>query len=299
MKEAMEGIEDGVKMGGHWIQAIRFADDQAITANIKEGLLNIMTKMNEVVEQYGMRINKTKTEVMKIGKGEYEQLQIKINGTTLEQVHQFRYLGCLLTEDGRSEKEVRTRIAMAKDAFNKHQKLLTGKSNHNLRKRLIKTLVWSVLLYGSETWTLNKDDIKRLESCEIWIWRKMEKISWREHVRNEEVLRRVGEERSLRATIWKRKAKWIGHVMRQKEGMLRTVIEGRAQGKRSRGRLRVSMLDDIKQGLTIMSSRTRHSIEKGGGPNVDPVTGFQLDQYVKLEDTHHQFRHSFTEDFGA
>ena len=82
----------------------------------------------------------------------------------------------------------------------------------------------------------------------MWIWRRMEKISWREHVRNEEVLRRVGEERSLRNTIWKRKARWIGHVMRQKEGMLRTVIEGRAEGKRSRGRLRMSMLDDIKQG---------------------------------------------------
>ena len=248
MKEAMEGTEEGVKMGGHRIQAIRFADDQAMTANTKEGLQNIITKLNEVVEQYGMRINKTKTKVMKIGKGEFEQLQIKIDGTTLEQVHQFRYLGCLLTEDGRCEKEVRTRIAMAKDAFTKHQKLLTGNTNRNLKKRLINTLVWSVLLYGSETWTLKKDDIKRLESCEMWIWRRMEKISWREHVRNEEVLRRVGEERSLRNTIWKRKARWIGHVMRQKEGMLRTVIEGRAEGKRSRGRLRMSMLDDIKQG---------------------------------------------------
>ena len=72
-------------MGGHWIQAIHFEDDQAMTANTKEGLQNIMTKLNEVVEQYGMRINKTKTKVMKIDKGEYEQFQIKIVGITLEQ----------------------------------------------------------------------------------------------------------------------------------------------------------------------------------------------------------------------
>ena len=248
MKEAMEGLEEGVKMGGHWIQAVRFADDQAMTANTKEGLQNIMTKLNEVVDHYGMRINKAKTKVIKFGKCEFEQIQINIDGTILEQVHQFKYLGSLLTEDGGSEKEVRQRIAMTKDTFNKHQKLLTGKINRNLKKRLIKTLVWNVLLYGSETWTLKKADIRRLEACEMWIWRRIEKISWRDHVRNEEVLRRAGEERSLRTTIWKRKAKWIGHVMRQKEGMLRTLIEGRAEGKRSRGRKRMAMLDDIRQG---------------------------------------------------
>ena len=154
-----------------------------------------------------------------------------------------KYLGCLLTEDVCSEKEVRTRIAMTKDAFNKHQKLLTGNTNHEvtihgnfmhqpkpeketnqdlsldmkLPYMYVNFMVWSVLLYGSETWTLKKDNIKRLESCEMWIWRRMEKISWREHVRNEEVLRRVGEKRSQRTTIWKKKARWIGHVMRQKE----------------------------------------------------------------------------------
>ena len=108
-------------------------------------------------------------------------------------------------------------------------------------------MVWSVLLYGSETWTLKKDDIKRLESCEMWIWRRMEKISWREHVRNEEVLRRVGEERSLRNTIWKRKARWIGHVMRQKEGMLRTVIKNEAFNRK---RWRTTVLEGPAIGQT-------------------------------------------------
>jgi hypothetical protein len=247
MKEAMEGLEEGVKMGGHLIQAVRFADDQAMTANTAKGLQTIMTKLNEVVERYGMRINKSKTKVMKIGKGEQEQLQINIDGQILEQVQQFKYLGSLITEDGRSEKEVRKRIAMAKEAFNKHQTLLTGKINRNLKKRLIKTLVWSVLLYGSETWTLKKDDIRRLEGCEMWFWRRMEKISWKEHVRNEDVLKRVGERRSMKDTIWKRKARWLGHIMRS-EGMLRTVMEGRAEGKRGRGRRRLAMLDDVREG---------------------------------------------------
>jgi hypothetical protein len=245
MKEAMEGMSEGVKMGGHLIQAVRYADDQAMTANSTEGLQNIMTKLNNVVESYGMRINKNKTKVMKIGKGANERVQIKINDQLLEQVHQFNYLGSMLTEDGRSGKEVKKRIAMARDAFNKHQKLLTGKTNQNLKKRLIKTLVWSVLLYSSETWTLKRDDIKKLESCEMWFWRRMERISWRDHVRNEEVLRRVGENRNMIVTIWKKKARWIGHTIRS-EGMLRTVMEGRAEGKRGRGRRRLTLMDDIK-----------------------------------------------------
>ena len=155
----------------------------------------------------------------------------------------------MITEDGRSEKEVRTRIALAKDAFMEHRMLLTKSLNQTLKKRLAKSLVWSVLLYGSEGWTLKKDDIRRLESFEMWVWRRMEKISWTERVTNEEVLRRVGEQRTLINTIWRRKARWTGHVIRS-EGLLRTVIEGRAEGKRPRGRKRRMMLDDIKQGQT-------------------------------------------------
>ena len=101
---------------------------------------------------------------------------------------------------------------MTKDTFNKHRLLLTKGINHNLKKRLIKALVWSVLLYGSETWTLKKADMKRLESCEMWIWRRMENISWGERITNEEVLRRVGEKRSLIDFIWKKKARWLGHI---------------------------------------------------------------------------------------
>ena len=230
-------------------KVVRFAGRQSNGGKHSWWTSNIMTKLNEVVERYKMRINKNKTKVMKIGKGEQEQLQIEIRGNILEQVHQFKYLGSMIAEDGRSEKEVRRRITLAKDAFTEHRMLLTKSLNQTLKKRLAKSLVWSVLLYGSEAWTLKKDDIRRLESFEMWVWRRMEKISWTERVRNEEVLRRVGEQRTLINTIRRRKARWTGHVIRS-EGLLRTVIEGRAEGKRPRGRKRMMMLDDIKQGQT-------------------------------------------------
>src|ERR1700733_10483390 len=91
-----------------------------------------------------------------------------------------------------------------KDAFMKRKELLRGKMNRNLKKRLIKTLVWSTVLYGSETWTMRKEDIKKLEAFEMWTWRKMEKISWTEQKTNEELLEMIDEERKLMKTIRER-----------------------------------------------------------------------------------------------
>ena len=106
-------------------------------------------------------------------------------------------------------------------------------------------MVWSVLLYGSETWTLKTADVKRLESFEMWVWRRMGKISWTERVSNDEVLRIVGEERTLIKTCKERQKKWIGHIHIH-DGLLKDVIEGRLEGKRPRGRKRIMMLDSIK-----------------------------------------------------
>jgi retron-type reverse transcriptase len=80
---------------------------------------------------------------------------------------------------------------MAKAAFNKKKNLFTSKMDLNLRKKLVKCDIWSIALYGAETWTLRKMDQKYLDSCEMWCWRRMEKISWTDSVRNEEVLHRV------------------------------------------------------------------------------------------------------------
>ena len=103
MKESMEGVEDGVLVGGHLVQAVRLADDQAMIASSVNGL-EIMTKLNNTVTEFKMRINEKKAKVMEIGRGEAEEVKITINGNELEQVHQFKYLGTLITEDRRSER---------------------------------------------------------------------------------------------------------------------------------------------------------------------------------------------------
>jgi hypothetical protein len=138
-----------------------------------------------------------------------------IDQKQLENVEYFNYLGSMTTNDARCTREIKSRIAMAKAAFNKKKDLFTSKLDLNLRKKLVKCYIWSIALYGAETWTLWKMDQKYLESFEMWCWRRMEKISWTGRVRNEEVLHRVKEERNILHTIKRRKANSIGHILRR------------------------------------------------------------------------------------
>jgi len=99
-----------------------------------------------------MRINTKKTEVMRISQVDERPIRIKVNGQNLEKVKQFCYLGSLVTEDSRSCHEVRRR----KEAFNKKRDLMQKSLSLHMRKRTVKVFVWSVALYGSEMWTLQR-----------------------------------------------------------------------------------------------------------------------------------------------
>jgi hypothetical protein len=119
-----------------------------------------------------------------------------------------------------------------------------------LRKKLVKYYIWSIALYGSETWTLRAVDQKHLESFEMWCWRRMEKISWTDRVRNEDVLLRVKEQRNILHEISKRKTNWIGHILRR-NCLLQQVMEGKIRGgievTGRRGRRRRKLLDDLEE----------------------------------------------------
>ena len=101
---------------------------------------------------------------------------------------------------------IKSRIAIAKAAFNKKRALCTSTFDLKLRKELVKCYIWSIALYGAETWTLRAVDQKHLESFGMWCWRRMEKIILTDHMRNEEVFLGVKEQRNILHEISKRKA---------------------------------------------------------------------------------------------
>jgi hypothetical protein len=115
---------------------------------------------------------------------------------------------------------------------------------------LVKCYIWVIALYDAETWTLRAADQQHLESFEMWCGRRMEKISWTDHVRNEEVLFRVNEQRNIPHYIRKRKANWIGHIL-HRNCLPQQVIEGKIKGRIEvtgrRGRRRRKLLDELKE----------------------------------------------------
>jgi hypothetical protein len=175
-----------------------------------------------------MEMNVEKPKVMRISRQPYP-LKIRIDQKQLENVEYFNYLASMITHDSRCTSETKSRIAMAKAAFSKKKTLFTSKLELNLRKELVKCYIWSIALYGAEIWTLQKVDQKNLESFEMWCWRRMEKISWTGHAKNEEVLHMVNEERNILHIIKIRKANWIGHIL-HRNCLLKHVIEGKLEG---------------------------------------------------------------------
>ena len=139
---------------------------------------------------------------------------------------------------------------MAKAAFNKKRALFTSTLYLELKKKLVNCYIWSIALYGTETWTHRAVDQKHLGSFDLWCWRRLEKISWTDHVRNKEVLLRVKGQRNILHEISKWKANWIGHILRR-NCLIQRVIEGKIKGgievigrRERRGR---KLLDDLRE----------------------------------------------------
>ena len=135
----------------------------------------MVNRLVDTGRKYGMEINIDKSQVMRVSRSN-DSLQIKVSSRELKEVDHFKYLGSVLIIDGYCTREIKMRIAIAKEAFNRKMSLLTSKLNIELKKKLVRCYVWSITLYGSETWTLRKLERKYLESFETWCWRRMEKI---------------------------------------------------------------------------------------------------------------------------
>ena len=172
---------------------------------------------------------------------------IKIRNNSLKQVKEFSYLGSTLTEDGKSTKEVIKRLAQAKSTFMKFKTILTNpKLQTETRMRVLRTYIWSIVKYGCETWTICKNLEKRLNSFEMWCYRRMKRISWTRRMTNQEVLRKMGKELELLPSIKKLQMKFVGHVYRE-GGMEHLISSGMVEGKRARGRQRTTQWDVIKE----------------------------------------------------
>ena len=247
-QKSLEHANEGIKINGKPLSNIRYADDTAVLADSAEDLQLLLNRLTREENDLGMKINTTKTKVMVISRNPNLQANITIYGKPIEQVARFKYLGCWLTDNLDPDLEIRTRIEMARATFLKMKTLLADRSLRiTTRLRFVKCYVYSVLLYGVEAWTMKVSTMNRLEAFEMWIYRRMLRISWVDHVTNDEVLRRMGEDRKLLTLIKRRKTAYLGHISRhQRYELPKLIMEGKIEGRRGPGRRQCSWLKNIR-----------------------------------------------------
>ena len=245
------GDSPGIKINGENINNIRYADDTALISDSKENLQLLLDKVVTESERMGLYLNVKKTECMVVSRKERNPTcNLVSKGERIKQVKTFKYLGYIITSDGRCSTEIKRRIAIAKDSFNKMSLIF---KNHNIsmttKHRVLKAYVWSVILYGCESWTITEDIRKKLEAAEMWFLRRMLRISWKEKKTNEEVLEQAETKRLLIRTIRKRQMQFLGHLNRQK-CIEHLALTGKIEGKKSKGRPRKTYLNSLNSWVT-------------------------------------------------
>jgi len=243
MRKALENYRGGVTIGGRRITNLRYADDIVLLASSVAELQELVDRITNVGKEYNLRINASKTKTMAI---DGDITDIKIDGVSIEQVHKFAYLGSLITDDAKSEADLRQRLAVGATVM---ARMKTLWKSHALtlktKVKMCKILVWPVATYGSESWVLRKDDERRLEAFEMKMLRKILGVSWQEHRTNESILEQTGHKKGLLQAVKKKKLVYTGHIARAFDSLEKTIMQGSVPGKRGRGRPRRSWMEDI------------------------------------------------------
>ena len=153
--------EAGIKVHGQRIYKLCFADDLAVLAESEDQLQEVLREMEVTLARYNLKLSRTKTKTLVVSKTGIPA-HITLGNTQLNNVEEFTYLGSNVTTDARSKREINSRIQQAKIAFNKKRKIYVSKNmSFKIKMNLLKTFVWSIMLYGSETWTIGAAEKKK------------------------------------------------------------------------------------------------------------------------------------------
>ena len=161
----------------------------------------MIVRLKHESEVRGLNINEQKTKLMVFSKSRnVPTCSIYLDNEKIKQVQEFEYLESIITSDVKCDKDIKRRIAIAKKKFMEKKSIFTNsKISIETRKRFLKGYIWSVLLYGSESWTISAEMKRKLVAMDIWCYRRM---SWTELVSNEKVLRQVKEEQETTEIFW-------------------------------------------------------------------------------------------------
>ena len=246
----LEEAQDGIKVAGRNINNFRYADDATLMAESEEELKSLLMKVKEENEKFGLKLNIQKTKIM----ASAPITSWEIDGETVETVSDFIFLGSKITPDGDCSHEIKRRLFLGKKVMTNLDSILKSRDiTLPTKVRLVKAMVFPVVMYGYESWTVKKAERRRIDAFELWCWRRLLRVPWTERRSNQSILKEISPGCSLEGLMLKLKLQSFGYFMRRVDSLEKTLMLGGIGGRR-RERQRMRWLDGITDSMAMSLS---------------------------------------------
>ena len=176
----------------------------------------------------------------------------QIDGETVETVADFIFLGSKITADGDCSYEIKRRLLLGRKVMTNLDSILKSRDiTLPTKVRLVKAVVFPVVMYGCESWTVKKAERLRIDVFELWCWKRLFRVPWTGRRSNQCILKEISPGCSLEGLILKLKLQYFGYLVRRADSLEKTLMLGKIEGRRRRGRRRMRWLDGTTDSMDI------------------------------------------------
>ena len=206
----LEEAQAGIKIAGRNINNLRYADDTTLMAESEEDLKSLLMKVKEESEKVGLKLNIQKTKIMASGSiNSWE-----IDRETVETVSDFIYLGSKITADGDCSHEIKRHLFLGRKVMNNLDSILKSRDiTLPTQVCLVTAMVFPVVMYGCESWTVKKAECQRTDAFELQYWRRLLRVPWTARRSNQSILKEISPGCSLEGLMLKLKLQYFGRLM--------------------------------------------------------------------------------------